>query len=171
MESVLITRDATPDDALAVATVHVRAWQEGYRGLIDDAYLDALRPEDRAARYDLGASDPARPSTIVAVADGVVCGFASVGPCREADAHTGQLLALHVDPAAWGLGIGRRLIAEARARLYSLGFTEAVLWVLVGNDRAQRFYRMDGWLPDGVDQTIEIWGVEVVDTRFRRRLP
>lgn len=105
------------------------------------------------------------------MADGVVCGFASVGPCREADAHTGQLLALHVDPAAWGLGIGRRLIAEARARLYSLGFTEAVLWVLVGNDRAQRFYRMDGWLPDGVDQTIEIWGVEVVDTRFRRRLP
>jgi hypothetical protein len=97
MESVLITRNATPDDALAVATVHVRAWQEGYRGLVDDAYLDALRPEDRAARYDLAASDPACPSTIVAVADGVVCGFASVGPCRDADAHTGQLLALHVD--------------------------------------------------------------------------
>ena len=58
--SVLILRSATPDDALAVATVHVRAWQEGYRGLVADDYLDALRPEDRAARYDLGASDPDR---------------------------------------------------------------------------------------------------------------
>jgi ribosomal protein S18 acetylase RimI-like enzyme len=168
---MLIIRSATPDDALAVATVHVRAWQEGYRGLVADDYLDALRPEDRAARYDLGASDPARPSTTVAVRDGVVCGFATIGACREAGAQTGELLALHVDPSAWGLGVGRRLIAEARARLHSLGFTEAVLWVLVGNERAQRFYRIDGWRPDDCERTAELWGTRIDDVRFRRDLP
>jgi ribosomal protein S18 acetylase RimI-like enzyme len=169
--TMLIIRSATPDDALAVATVHVRAWQEGYRGLVADDYLDALRPEDRAARYDLGASDPARPSTTVAVRDGVVCGFATIGACREAGAQTGELLALHVDPSAWGLGVGRRLIAEARARLHSLGFTEAVLWVLVGNERAQRFYRIDGWRPDDCERTVELWGTRIDDVRFRRDLP
>lgn len=168
---MLTLRPATPADALAVATVHVRAWQDGYRGLIADEHLDSLRPEDRAARYTLGSADPKLPSTVVAELDGEVCGFATIGPCRDEGPETGELFALHVDPRAWGLGAGRMLIADARARLYARGFTEAVLWVLVGNDRAQRFYRIDGWLPDDVERTIEIWGVEIFDTRFRRQLP
>ena len=105
--------------------------------------------------------------------DGVICGFATTGPCRDehADANTGQLLALHVDPSAWGRGVGRRLIEEARARLHSLGFTEAVLWVLVGNERAQRFYRIDGWSPENIERTVELWGTSIDDVRYRRALP
>jgi hypothetical protein len=44
---VLSVRAATPDDAAAVAGVHVRSWQAAYRGLIADAYLDGLNPDDR----------------------------------------------------------------------------------------------------------------------------
>jgi ribosomal protein S18 acetylase RimI-like enzyme len=167
------TRPASPDDALAIATVHVRAWKDGYRGLVAQDYLDALRPEDRAARYTLGLDDPAHPYTLVAVRDGIVCGFATTGPASDddIDASAGQLHALHVDPTAWGLGVGRRLIAESRARLLSLGYTEAVLWVLVGNNRAQRFYRIDGWTPDGTARTVEMWGTSLRDERWRRALP
>ncbi|MBK5189456.1 MAG: GNAT family N-acetyltransferase [Gemmatimonadaceae bacterium] len=168
---MLILRPAVPEDVLAVAAVHVRAWQAGYRGLLADDYLDALRPEDRAAHYTLGSSDPNLPATVVAVNDGVVCGFATIGPCPDDGPETGQLGSLHVDPSAWGIGAGRRLIEDARARLHARGFTEAVLWVLVGNERAQRFYRIDGWLPDGRDRTVELWGAMIHDTRFRRRLP
>jgi GNAT superfamily N-acetyltransferase len=168
---MLTLRAATPSDALAVATVHVRAWQDGYRGLVADEYLDSLRPEDRAAKYTLGSSDPNAPETVVAELDGEVCGFATIGPSRDGAPDTGELLALHVDPRAWGIGAGRLLIEDARARLVARGCTEAVLWVLVGNERAQRFYRIDGWLPDHVEQRIEIWGVEIFDERFRRKLP
>ena len=164
-------RPASPANALAIATVHVRAWQEGYRGLIASEVLDALRPEDRAARYTLGSVDPTVPQTVVAERDGVICGFATIGPCLDAGPETGQLLALYVDPDAWGSGAGRMLIADARARLAARECTEAVLWVLVGNERAQRFYRIDGWRADGVDGTIELWGVELFDTRYRRKLP
>ena len=52
-------RDAIPGDELAVAAVHVRSWQGAYLGLIDDEFLDALSPEDRAARYTFGSADPA----------------------------------------------------------------------------------------------------------------
>ena len=44
-------RPAEPEDALAVARVHVRTWQAAYRSLLPDHYLDQLRAEDRAARY------------------------------------------------------------------------------------------------------------------------
>jgi hypothetical protein len=63
-------RNARPDDALHVAAVHVRSWQAAYRGLLDDEYLDALRPEDRVRRYSLGDTSPGAPMTLVAVEEG-----------------------------------------------------------------------------------------------------
>ncbi|HLN41182.1 MAG TPA: GNAT family N-acetyltransferase [Acidimicrobiales bacterium] len=169
---MLNVRDARPEDAAGVAGVHVRAWQAGYRGLLPDQYLDGLRPEDRMARYTFGSGDPSLPSTIVAVEDGAVRGFATSGPSRDADASDGgEVLALYVDPGAWGRGVGRLLIAEARTCLVGRGITEAVLWVLVGNERAQRFYRADGWEPDDTRRRVEVWGIAVDEIRYRRRLP
>jgi ribosomal protein S18 acetylase RimI-like enzyme len=169
---VLSVRPASPDDAAAVAGVHVRSWQGAYRGLLPDEYLDGLRPDDRVSHYTFGATDLSTPATAVAVEDGDICGFVTTGPCRDADeTRTGEVLALYVDPRAWGAGVGARLMAEARAHLGHQGFTEALLWVLVGNDRAQRFYRIDGWQPDGGRRSDEVWGVVVDEVRFRRRLP
>jgi ribosomal protein S18 acetylase RimI-like enzyme len=168
---VLSVRTARSEDATAVAGVHVRAWQVAYRGLLPDAYLDGLRAEDRASRYTFARTDRDQPQTIVAVQDGTVVGFATTGPARDRDVPgAGELYALYVDPATWGVGVGRVLIAEARARLWRGGFREAVLWVMAGNQRAQRFYRADGWRPDGQQHQQEIWGLSVDATRFRRSL-
>ena len=168
---MLEVRPALHEDAAAVAGVHVRSWQVGYRGLLDDDYLDGLRPEDRMRHYRFDSTNPAEPSTIVALEDGVVRGFATTGPSRDADAsERGEVLALYVDPDAWGHGVGRRLMVEARDTLGRRGFTHAVLWVLVGNDRAQRFYDADGWMPDGYRRTVEIWNLTVDEIRYRRRL-
>jgi hypothetical protein len=68
-------RRAEPPDAIAVARVHVRSWQAAYRKLIPDDYLDQLRPEDRAKKYDFGSLDPLRPCTIVATESGRILGF------------------------------------------------------------------------------------------------
>ena len=51
-------RRARVGDEWAVAEVHVRSWQVGYRGLIADDHLDGLRPEDRAAHYTFDGDDP-----------------------------------------------------------------------------------------------------------------
>ena len=80
------------------------------------------------------------------------------------------MLALYVDPSVWGRGIGRRLIVGARRRLLENGFAEAILWVLAGNDRAERFDRADGWVPDGARREEEIWGVTASELRYRRVL-
>lgn len=168
----IVVRDATAEDALAVATVHVRAWQAGYRGLLADEYLDALRPEDRAARYTFGSDQPGHRQTMVATVDGTVRGFVTTGASRNPlDVNAGEVMALHVDPDAWGRGIGKLLLTEGCARLASLGFATGVLWVLEGNERAQRFYRANGWEPDGGELTEEIWGVQLKELRFRRDLP
>ncbi len=45
-----------------------------------------------------------------------------------------------------------------------------MLWVLIGNDRAERFYAKDGWSPDGTRRTDTVWGIQVKDQRYRRML-
>ncbi len=80
-------------------------------------------------------------------------------------------MALYADPGCWGLGVGRALLRDARARLVRQGFQEASLWVLAGNERAERFYRIDGWAPDGCRRVDQVWGISVDEIRYRRTLP
>ncbi|GFZ96970.1 GNAT family N-acetyltransferase [Dyella caseinilytica] len=167
----MLVRPARPEDALDVANVHVRSWQAGYRGLLPDVYLDALRAEDRAQRYDFATQDPRKPATLVAVTDGTVRGFATTSPARDKDTpEDGELCALYVDPDYWGTGIGATLINAARTCLFEQGFRQAVLWLLAGNTRAERFYRKDGWLPDARKRTDVVWGITVHEVCYCRRL-
>ena len=38
------------------------------------------------------------------------------------------------------------------------------------NQRADRFYRNDGWAPDGIRKTDTLWGVTVEELRYQRPL-
>lgn len=167
----MILRPAEPEDAMPVARVHVRAWQAAYRGLMPDDYLAGLRAEDRAQRYDFASRDSAHPRTVVATEADTVLGFATIAPARdEGVAGQGELCALYVEPDCWGRGIGRALASAARGDLYRAGFTQAVLWVVAGNARAQQFYRADGWVADGLHRSLQIWKITVDTVRYSRAL-
>jgi GNAT superfamily N-acetyltransferase len=167
----MLLRLAEPEDAIAVARVHIRSWQAAYRTLLPDDYLDQLRPEDRAQKYDFANLDPLKPQTIVAVEEGLIQGFATTAPSRDSNlAGHGELYALYVDPEQWGRGIGVALVSAARARLFNLGFRNAVLWVLVGNVRAERFYQNDKWAADGQRRTDTVWGLMVDEVRYQREI-
>ena len=169
----MLIRPAEPGDALAVARVHVRSWQAAYRKLLPDDYLDQLRPEDRAQKYDFANADPLKPKTIVAVEDGAIRGFASVMPSRDPDlpGH-GELGALYLEPEQWGRGIGVALVSSARACLWELHQISECGIVGAGGQcaRGLRFYRNDGWIPDGLRRTDTVWGVTVDEFRYQRRL-
>lgn len=156
---------------MAVARVHVRSWQVAYRILLPDDYLNRLRPEDRASTYDFETADPRKPRTILAAEKEQILGFATTAPSRQPDLPSrGELCALYVDPEHWGRGIGAALVSAARRNLLELGFQSAFLWVLEGNARAERFYRIDQWLPDGVHRTESMWGIAVNEIRYQRKL-
>jgi ribosomal protein S18 acetylase RimI-like enzyme len=170
--AIFTVRAARPEDALSVARVHVRAWQAAYRGLLPDEHLDRLSAQERAAKYTFDSTDQLAPRTLLALAGDATVGFAAFGASRDEDASgAGELFALYVDPPYWGRGAGRLLLAQVRAQLLERGFHQAVLWVLVDNDSAQRFYHADGWRRDNARRREDVWGVEVEVTRYRRPLP
>jgi GNAT superfamily N-acetyltransferase len=166
-------RAAGRGDEPAVAELHVASWRDAYRELMPAAYLAGLDPADRARRYTFAAPGRNAPATVLAVDSGeAIWGFATVGPSRDADTEgLGELYALYVDPPRLGTGTGRLLIADARTRLAARGNREAILWVLIGNTAAQRFYERDGWIRDGGERVEEPYGIVSTVVRYRRRLP
>ena len=176
-------RTARTEDAEALATTHVRAWQVGYRGMMPQDYLDGIDLDERVAQWRGWVADGRFVRTRLAVAEvaGQVAGFAIHGaervpdgaaaPAAPAAPGTGQLHALNVHPDHWGAGVGSALIVHVHTALAQAGHQEAVLWVLPQNARARRFYARHGWAPDGAAQTETIQGVTVEEVRYRRGLP
>lgn len=167
----VLLRRAAPGDEDAVARVHVRSWQTAYRGLLPSDYLDRLAPVEWAARYTFAEAGPGLPHTTVAVGEDGICGFTTTGWCRDPDKEgVGELYAIYVHPDWWGRGVGRLLIGDVRCRLVEQRFSEAVLWVLVGNELAERFYRTDGWEPDGHRRLLDVHNITVDEIRYARSL-
>jgi GNAT superfamily N-acetyltransferase len=154
---MVVIRPRTDADIDALAAVHVRAWQSGYAGIIAAGFLAGLDPAEFARHHRERSSAPGGAQTLVAVADGVILGFASFGAYRVDSSEgqnpaIGELYALYVDPDRWGAGTGRKLLAAARAGLAEAGYPTLRLWVLADNDRARRFYGKAGLMPDGARQ-------------------
>ena len=143
----ITVRPAQAEDVQAMARIHVRSWQEAYRGLVADEILD--RPGFLARRerfWTAALSDERYAMNRVAVAerDGELAGIATAGPAIDPDAHwPAQLFVLYVLAAAHGTGAGSGLLAAV------IGNDDAALWVADPNPRAQAFYRKHGFRPDG----------------------
>ena len=97
---------------------------------------------------------------LVAEAGDELEGFASYGPSRNEDAEriwVGEISTIYVLAAAWGQGLGRRLMAGAVERLAAAGYAQATLWVLDTNARARRFYAAAGWSRTGPRWRTPAW--------------
>lgn len=169
-----LIRRAVLADADAIGLVHVRSWQSAYRGKIPQDYLDGLDPirSSHVWRQIMDDADSSRGGVLVAVAEGGrITGFTNVGPSRDdADPLTGEVYAIYAAPDAWGTGTGRALMGEAVTELARLGYAEAVLWVLDGNERARRFYALAGWEEDGASKTDGSRGFDITKVCYRRTL-
>lgn len=167
----LLIRYAVLDDADAIGRLHVRAWQNAYRGVMPDEYLDSLQADDRIEMWRGIISQPDQSPLLVAVEADEVAGFAAFGEERSRTcALCGELYAMNLDPDHWGRGIGRVLLRRVTDALMAMGYQEAVLWVVPQNKRARALYESEGWVADGGESSEEILGVSVTEVRYRRAL-
>ena len=169
VNAVMTVRLASVDDADVIGRIQVETWRAAYTGLMPDEAIAGFDVESRQRLWREWFDQP-WPGSVVFVAehDGLVVGFANSGLCREEEG-AGELYAIYVLPTFWGTGAGRALIKRTEEWMRSSGFEEGILWVMEGNERAERFYRAAGWELDGrkVDQ---FQGATVSELRYRKRL-
>jgi RimJ/RimL family protein N-acetyltransferase len=167
----LLVRRLDPQDAPAVARVHVASWRQAYRSLLPQEYLDSLSVEARTTTWAKAFSQlPDQTSTtLVGELDGQIVGFACVGPNRDDDPEmaSAELWGLYLDPAHWGAGHGHTLHTSALDVARASGATAATLWVLTTNQRGRHFYERHGWVSDGTEKTVWRGDVRLDEIRYR----
>ena len=169
--NVMVTvRLAAAHDAEAIGRIQVESWRAAYTGLMAEEAIEGFDVAERQRLWREGLSREPRPgsATFVVEEAGEVVGFASVGASREADAEA-ELYAIYLRPDHWGRGIGRALLRRAEDSMRASGFRQAILWVLEGNERGERFYRAAGWEQDG-RKVDTFQGAAVSELRYRKRL-
>ena len=162
----MTVRRALPADARAIAEVHVRTWQAAYRHVFPQEVLDELSVDER----ETGWRERLEAGYVMWLAEtaATVVGFAAVGPSRT-ERDVGELYAMYVLPEAWGSPAAHDLMKAAREWFAGEGYATAMLWVLVDNPRARRFYEREGWRPGGT-RVHTIRGTAVEEALYRLAL-
>ncbi len=146
-EGVTIRR-GVPEDAEAMAHLHLDVWDDAYSGLVPQEILDGRREQvaERVERWrDIFSQD--NPNWLAEDAKGLI-GFSGAGVPRDNDVDIDialELYALYVRAAYYGTGVGHALFEQA------VGDRACYLWVLAGNERAIHFYERQGFRLDGTE--------------------
>lgn len=153
----ILIREATALDAQALASVHVASWRAAYRGIIEDAYLDALSVDRRREANLAWFRDPS-PSTFIRVAvdaSAKVVGYAMGGPARTGAPTTlGEIYVLYLLPDAQRRGIGTQLMRSMARGLDLRGMETLEVWALEANPSRAFYTRLGGRLADTRDTRV-----------------
>ncbi len=135
-------RRALLTDAQALSDVHRRSWLGAYRGIIPHGTLKTL-VDRRTPAWWRGAIR-SRDTVLVVEVGGAVVGYATCGPSRTNRRFEGEIYEIYVDPDYQGIGLGEYLFEGCRAVLDERCHRGLIVWVLVDNEPAARFYYARG---------------------------
>ena len=143
---IIIKPMETEEEIRGKAYVHWKSWQETYRGIVHDAYLDALTYEKC---LEIAQN---RANTLV-MKDGErdVIGFAAYGKTGE---ETGEVFAIYVLEAYQKKRLGYALMNWCRTQLKDC--KEICVRTLKDNRKAIAFYERYGFRPDGTEETLTL---------------
>lgn len=145
MSTPLAVRDATPEDAAAIARVARASWRDTYRGIFEPAFIEDFlaRAYDEEGLARSAATTAARDDAVFLVAerDNEVVGYLQFGHGPRGP----ELSRVYADPAHYRTGVGSALLAELHRRIE--GTVEAyVLDVHSRNARGRAFYDRNGFV-------------------------
>jgi ribosomal protein S18 acetylase RimI-like enzyme len=155
-------RAATAEDDAALAALDRATWS---------TVATPAPPPAADRRFFAGRTDPR--DVLVAVVDGAVAGYASIGPAVPvpSNEHVLMIDGLAVDPAHQGRGLGRRLVAAAVEEARARGARRLRLRVLGHNAAARRLYEACGFVVEGVlREEFRLDGRYVDDVLMARQL-
>lgn len=149
-------RAVKPSDADALSQVHDEAWSATYRGILPGVVLEKMLAR-RGPAYWQRVARRSGGGTLVLIFDGVVAGYATLGPNRTRRlTYGGEIYEIYLRPSHQGVGLGGRLFREARRTLAAKRLDGLVVWALEDNQLACAFYGALGGVP--VARSVETFG-------------
>ena len=128
-------RKMTKNDCQSVAHVTTVAWNETYKGIVPDDFLNNLyNTEDKRTENSYNKFDEKDNHQYVLVVDDKVVGFIKVGRTEDKDYdNCGEIHAVYIIDGYKGHGYGRKLVEAGIKELKDMGYNKMVIGCLVGN--------------------------------------
>jgi len=142
-------RKAKIEDADQIVRIKINNWQENYRGLIDQEYLDKMDVfQEIEARKEFILNQTNNEELLV-YEDGIneILGFVAYKRSCEQNEYDSELQAIYVDEKAKGKGVGKQMIQFVLKSLREDGKHRMILWCLKDNIKAKTFYEKNGGIP------------------------
>ena len=163
---MITVRRPQPDEAAAMAALHVACWRESYEAFLPRALFESLAAEKRHAIWARQIADPER-ILWTAYEETEPLAFINAGAAAEKDRGDadGEIAALYVRKAFHRTGLGRMLMARAADDWVARGGHALRVGVISANTSARAFYeglggqflRNDHYDWDGNDLEIAIY--------------
>ena len=128
-----VIRKKEKRDCYGVANMVVKAWNETYRGLISDDYLDSLSVQ-KIYQHNYEDFNEKDNHQFVLEVNNEIVGFVNVGSSEEKDYdNCGEIHALYIIKDYQKNGYGKLLIEAGIKELKNMGFDKMLIGCLVGN--------------------------------------
>lgn len=148
MEIVRVTKDNSKE----VSRIYAEGWKIGYKGIIDQDYLDSI-PMDRWANK----LDNSKFQGYVLVENHEYIAASTVAPARDGEMEGwGEIISMYVLPKYFRKGYGSVMFRFSVEKLKEMGFKKIYLWVLDNNERAKAFYSNNGFIPTEKTKAIKL---------------
>ena len=140
-----IIRKKEKKDCMDVAHVVTVAWNETYRGIVPDSFLDNLyTSEKERGTNSYNKFNEQDNHQYVLEVDNKVVGFINVGLSDEKEyENCGEIYALYIINGYKGYGFGKKLIDAGIKELKEMNYDKMVIGCLVGNP-SNEFYKHIG---------------------------
>ena len=143
-----IIRKKTKEDCASVAHVTTIAWNETYKVIVNDEFLNGLyENEEQRAINSYNKFNETDNHQLVLEVDNKIVGFVNVGATDEADYdNCGELHAIYIIGKYKGQGYGKKLFEAGIKELKNMGYDKMVIGCLDGNPSNEFYKRMGGKL-------------------------
>ena len=166
--SKVTIRSANINDARGIATVHIKMWQEAYKGKIPQSFLDSMSVEKRTENWKKELKNSHKGSHAFVADNDSVTGWITGGVSRDENAskEVGELYGVYVLPGQTGKGIGSKLMTHLLDKLKKEGYRKITLWVLDTNEKTRKWYESKGWKVEGATKTEKREGFDLNEIRY-----
>jgi len=130
-------------DCEAIVKLITICWNETYRGLVSDEFLDGLyKNEEDRIKNSYEKFDENDNHQFVLEVDGKVVGWMNIGDSDEGSEY-GEIHAIYILKDYKGFGYGRKLVEEGINEIKSMGFKQMIIGCLECN-KSNEFYKHIG---------------------------
>lgn len=154
-----IIRRRTKEDISGIQKVVTTSWNETYKGIVPDWFLEELKEnEDERIKNVYDSFDENDNNQFVLIVDNEVVGFVNFGKTSDEEYQDcGEIFALYVISKYKGNGFGKKLVGTVKNELKKLGFNKMLIACLKGNP-SNEFYKHIGgvYVKDGLYKRLQL---------------